>query len=135
MSADGASRRLKRLDANLRRGLDQILARGLNDPRLKGMVSITDVSIAKDLKTARVKVSVFPHEHESVTIHALRDASAHIRRRLMDTIEMREMPRLTFELDEGLKQQAEVMSLLAKARAERGGDDGQDPDGEEPGQQ
>ncbi len=139
MTGEGFDRRLKRLNANLQRGLETVFARGLNDPRIRGMISITGVSLTKDLKSARVQVSIFPHEHESLTMHALRDAAAHIRRRLMDTIEMRQMPRLVFELDDGLKKQAEVMGLLAKAREERAESAGEAespaPDGEERGGQ
>ncbi|MEZ6243684.1 MAG: 30S ribosome-binding factor RbfA [Phycisphaerales bacterium] len=133
MSGEGFDRRLKRLNANLQRGLEEVFARGLNDPRVRGMVSITSVEIAKDLKTAKIGVSIFPHEHESLTMHAIRDAAAHIRRRLMEQVEMRDMPRLTFELDEGLKKQAEVMGLLAKVREEREAREGAAPDDEETG--
>lgn len=119
MSGGGSDRRNKRLASTLQRAVEEVLARGLNDPRARGMISVTELRLSGDLRQAKVMVSVFPHEHESLTIHALRDAAKHIRRRLMDKVEIRDMPQLVFELDEGLKRQGEVLELLAKARAER----------------
>jgi ribosome-binding factor A len=119
--------RNKRLAAVIQRALEQTLARGLNDPRIRGLVSITGVELSQDLKTCTVKFSIYPQEHEKLTMHGLRDATAHIRRRVMKQIHIREMPRLVFKLDEGLKKQAEVMSLLAKARAEYSDTTGETP--------
>lgn len=120
--SEKANTRNRRLAAVIQRALEQTLARGLNDPRVRGLVSITGVELSQDLKTCTVKVSIYPDEHEKLTMHGLRDATAHIRRKVMNQIHIREMPRLVFTLDEGLKKQAEVMSLLAKARAEYAGD-------------
>jgi len=118
MSPADPDMRLKRLSSVLQRAIEQTLTRGLSDPRIRGLISVTEIDLTRDLKLAKVKVSVFPEEHESLTMHGLKDATAHIRRKVMDQIHIREMPRLVFELDNGLKKQAEVMALLAKARAE-----------------
>ena len=112
------SLRNKKLSAVLQRAVEQTLARGLADPRIRGLISVTKLELSQDLKSCTVSVSVYPHEHEKLTMHGLRDATAHIRRKVADQVHIREMPSLVFKLDEGLKKQAEVMELLAKARRE-----------------
>ncbi len=118
MSPRDPNMRQKRLGAVLQRAIEQTLARGLADPRIRGLVSITGIELSQDLKLCTVQVSVYPQEHEALTMHGLRDATSHIRRKVMKQIHIREMPHLVFTLDEGLKRQAEVMALIAKARAE-----------------
>ncbi len=118
MSPAEPNMRNKRLSAVLQRAIENTLARGLADPRIRGLISVTELELSQDLKLCNVKVSIYPQEHENLTMHGLKDATAHIRRKVMDQIHIREMPRLVFKLDDGLKKQAEVMELLAKARAE-----------------
>ena len=118
MSANEPNLRNKKLSAVLQRAIEQTLARGLADPRIRGLISVTKLELSPDLKLCTINVSVYPQEHEKLTMHGLKDATAHIRRKVADQVHIREMPRLTFKLDEGLKKQAEVMELLAKARSE-----------------
>lgn len=127
MSASEPNLRNKKLSAVLQRAVEQTLSRGLADPRIRGLISVTKLELSQDLKLCTVNVSVYPQEHEKLTMHGLKDATAHIRRKVADQVHIREMPRLTFKLDEGLKKQAEVMELLAKARSEYNDESSPDP--------
>lgn len=103
----------------LKRAVQAVLDAGLSDPRISGLITVTDVKVARDRRSATVFVSVMPHDRESLVMHGLRAASRHIRRRAADHIEIRRMPELMFKLDRGLKHQAEVIETLAHLRQEQ----------------
>jgi ribosome-binding factor A len=114
------SHRREQIAATLRRALQQVLARGLSDPRATGaMITLTGVDVSPDLRQAIANVSVLPEKKESLVLHALRHASAHLRRQAGELVDLKQMPQLTFELDRTLKQQAEVFDALAKVARER----------------
>jgi len=113
------SHRPQQIASNLQQAIQQVLARGLNDPRIGGLVTITNVTVAADLKTATVFVSVLPEEKEKKTMFALRDAARHIRREVGEIVAMRQVPLLTFKADSGLKREAEAYQAIAKIARER----------------
>lgn len=113
------SRRIDQVGSTLARALQERLARGLSDPRVRGLVTVTGVEVSEDLSVARVKVTVMPAEHEALTLHGLRSAAGRLRREIGPRLHLRTMPALEFEVDQGLKEQAAVMALLARDRAER----------------
>ena len=90
----------------VRRAIQSELSRGLNDPRVQGMVSITEVVLSPDLSVARVRVSVMPEERASLTLSGLRAGAGFLRRRVMDETRISRVPRLEFELDDRIKRQA-----------------------------
>ncbi len=115
-------RRKKQIESILLRALQERLARGLSDPRIRGLVTVTRVETGNDMKRAKAFVSVMPSEHAELTLHGLRAATKKIRRDVADKIHLKDMPAIDFVYDEGLKQQMEVMSLLTKDKIERGGE-------------
>jgi ribosome-binding factor A len=114
-----AERRHKQLSSTLLRAAQAVFARGFNDPRIQGLITVTGVELTTDLERARLRVSVLPREKEELTLHGLRHALPHIAREMMGRVEMRTFPRLSIERDEGLRAQHEVQALLAKDRLER----------------
>lgn len=114
------SHRHRQIESTLKQALQRVLARGLSDPRADGaMVTVTELSLGSDLKTATIKVSVLPRAREKLAMHALRHAAAHIRRQASELVALKQMPQLAFVVDEGLKKQGEVLDALAKVEAER----------------
>lgn len=108
--------RVEQLQSVLMRAIQQVLAQGLNDPRYRGLVSVTEVQLAKDLKQATVMISVYPEQHQTLTMHAIQHAARHIRREAGDLVALDRLPELTFKLDMSLKRQAEVSEALARSR-------------------
>lgn len=112
-------RRKLQLESLLLRALQERMARGLADPRVRGLVTATRLELSEDLKRAKAFVTVMPHEHAELTMHGLKAATGKLRRDIMDKIHIRDMPTIEFAYDEGLKSQMEVVALLAKDRLER----------------
>lgn len=52
--------RIEQVESTLRKALAQVLQRSISDPRIRGMVSITDVDVSPDMKQAKICVSVLP---------------------------------------------------------------------------
>lgn len=102
----------------IHRNVQDILTRGLNDPRVRGLVSVTGVRVADDLSEARIAISVLPAEHETLTLRGLQSAAAHIRARLGKTMTLRRMPRLIFQIDKALKKQAGVFEAISRASSD-----------------
>lgn len=113
-------RRSLQIASNIQRELQARLARGLSDPRIKGLITVTRVELSDDLKHAKAFVTVMPDEHAKITMHGLVSATGRLRKDVMDRIHIKEMPALRFVYDEGLKAQMEVMSLLERDKRERG---------------
>ncbi|MCC6970493.1 MAG: 30S ribosome-binding factor RbfA [Phycisphaerales bacterium] len=111
--------RTEQFAAELRELIQEIILRGLNDPRISGLITVTGVRVTPDAKEAHVKVSVLPEERQDLTYHGLKAASKHIRHLLSDTIRHRQIPMIVFKLDETLKREAEVNRALAQVALER----------------
>lgn len=128
------STRNDRLTSSIERGVQQVLARGLQDPRVRGLITVTKVELTPDGKQATIGISVLPAEHQKLTVHGLSSASRHIRREVGELIRTRSMPEFRFVEDGSLKKQAEVLGTLAKVREELEGKptaDGTDGDASE----
>jgi len=96
----------------IRRAVQAEIARGLNDPRVQGLVSVTDVELTPDLAQARIKVSVLPEQKASLTLSGLRAAAGFLRRRVMDETRIGRVPTLVFEVDERFKREAALDSAI-----------------------
>lgn len=113
------NKRDAQLTSEIERVVAQLLARGLSDPRVRGLITITAVTLSEDRRTARIGVSVLPVEHEALTMHGLRAASGHLRRQAMDRVKSRSFPALEFVADDSIRKQNEVLAAIARATADR----------------
>ncbi len=112
------SRRTDRVAGELREAIQKVIAKGLSDPRIRGLVTITNVRLTDDLQQARVGVSVFPVEKEALTLHGLQSGARHIRREAAEIMALARMPELIFESDASIRRQSEVLGALSKVREE-----------------
>ncbi len=84
----------------------------LKDPRVKH-VTVLNVEVADDLRTAKVYVSVMGDDKaQSLCMHGLRSARGFIQSKLASRLETRYIPILTFVLDQSLKLSAEAARIL-----------------------
>ena len=112
--------RIEQVESTLRKALAQVLQRSISDPRIRGMVSITQVDMSQDMKLAKVRVSVLPEEYAKRTLAGLKAANRHIHSEVKKLVALRIVPHLMFELDDSLKQAEQVYKAIdaAKAREE-----------------
>jgi ribosome-binding factor A len=107
------TRRTERINGLLRQEISQLLARELNDPRLSGVVSITQVETSPDLRLARVHVSVLgDQEDKDKVLTGIRSAAGFMRKELRDRLSLRYVPQLSFVLDKSLEDAEQIYKLM-----------------------
>jgi len=106
-------RRAQQIASTLQRELQKVMAKGFNDPRIRGMITITKVELTDDLKNAKAYISVLPEDRAELTMHGIKAATNRVRRDVMERIHMKEMPSLRFVYDHGMREQQVISDLLA----------------------
>lgn len=113
------SYRTERLNSEMRKVLSQIIAR-LKDPRLTEFIGVTDVSVAKDLKTAKVRVEIFGDGDEQKireTYETLCRCAGYIRKELAKEFrDLRTIPELTFLPDTSLQYSEHIEKILEEIK-------------------
>lgn len=112
------TQRTDQVASTLRRATQDILSRGLADPRVQGLITVTRVDVSADLANATLYCTVTPHEHEELSMHGLKSAAKWVRRQVADKVRFRRMPQFRFKIDEQLIRQQEVLASIAEARQE-----------------
>jgi ribosome-binding factor A len=113
------SHKPEQLASSIQRAIQELIARGFADPRIRGIITVTDVKIQPDLQHATVHVSIMPDEHEKLTMHGLQNAAPFIRREIGKVVQTRRLPQIGFQLDRSFKVQAEVLGAIERIREER----------------
>ena len=109
------TRRTERLNDLLREELSQVLQQQVRDPRLGGLLSITQVDISPDMRYARVFVSILGSEEEkSRALQGLVRAQGFFRRELAHKLNLRRTPVLSFHRDDSIEEAARVLELMGK---------------------
>ncbi len=86
----------------------------LKDPRLQGIVSITEVRVTNGYQHMDIFLSVMEPEHEAGVIEVLKEATSSIRGEICRRFKLRTAPTLVFHLDESIKRGCKVWDLLDK---------------------
>lgn len=133
MGRHGLSRRIERLNEQLKREVTDVLHHHTRDPRI-GHVTVTEVRATPDLYSARVFVTALGGEEERAgAMDGLRAASPYVRAELGKRLHIRRVPELLFEWDQTLEHAQRIEQLLREVRPpdEAPGDAGGGEDGQE----
>ena len=109
-------KRLDRVNQLIKEEISMVLQRELKDPRL-GFITVTEVDTTKDLRLARIFVSVLGDEAQwTASLAALQSARGFIRHWLRDHLELRATPELDFRPDRSMAHAARIQALLKDLR-------------------
>jgi len=104
--------RTRRIGQVLRKELAEIISREM-EPNTVGLISITAVSVSKDLRHARVFVtSLAPKLSNTEITKELNAVSSSLRWALGQRAGLRRTPELVFEYDDSIERGAEMSKLL-----------------------
>ncbi len=107
------SRRADRINGLLRQEISVLLSREIKDPRLSGVISITQVETSSDLRNAHVYVSVMGDEDtKSAALDGIKSAATFLRRSLRDRLKLRYVPFLKFSLDESIEDADSLLRMM-----------------------
>ena len=111
-------RRADRVAEAIREEIATFLAEEAKDPRITRLVTVTGVEVTRDLRHAKVFVSVMGTEPERAqTFEGLASVALHLRSRVGRALRLRLAPEITFLPDQSIERAARIESLLAQIKA------------------
>ncbi len=115
--------RIDRISEEVRREVDRIIREELNDPRISGTFSVTRAEVTRDLRYAKIFVSVLEDDKRDDLMKALKNASGYVRRALGRNMLIRYSPEIQFVSDQNIAYGVHIAQVLADARREEATDD------------
>lgn len=111
--------RNSRLSEEMKRVIGNIIQNDLKDPRIPMLTSVTDVEVTRDLRYAKVYVSVFGSDGEKAKcIEGLKSAAGFIRKEVGARIKIRYIPEPVFVLDDSIEHGLHIAELLREVNKE-----------------
>ncbi len=111
------TRRPDRVAEAIREAVATFLAEGVKDPRITGLVTVTGAQVTRDLRHAKVFVSVLGSDTErAATFDGLASLAGHLRARLGRQLRLRLAPEITFRPDESIAYAARIETLLEQVK-------------------
>lgn len=108
--------RAEKVAGLLRRELPSIIQQSFEHELPKGLFSITDVEVARDLSHAKVYVAIYEADAAKEVLEFLQAHVGSIRHELGKRVRLRLMPTIKFFHDTSSESGARIEELLAKAR-------------------
>jgi ribosome-binding factor A len=108
--------RISRISEEVKKEVSSIIQNEIKDPRLPQFVSVVSAKVTKDLRYAKVYISVLGTEEEKKNaISALKSAAGFIRREIGRRIQLRYTPELQFELDNSIERGIYIDKLIKES--------------------
>lgn len=115
-----AVQRTDRLNSLLKEVISEVIRLEVRNPHIGPLVTVTRVQISKDLRHAKVYISVIGSEQDKIeTIEALNSAAGFIAVQSSQKVVMRYFPELVFKLDDSVDKHMRIESLLHEIGEER----------------
>ena len=114
------TRRQEKVARIVKEAVSDAIVNHLSDPRIEGLVSVTRVEMAPNLRNADVYISVFGKDKavHNKTFAAIKHARSRIQSLLAGKIQSRFCPVLRFHKDDKLKKTLATMKLIDQAVSE-----------------
>ena len=113
------SRRVDRINGLLREEISRLLSREIKDPRLSGLLTITQVRTSSALRNAKVYLSVLGNDEANTTaLQGIQSAATFLRKQLRERLRLKYVPFLTFEIDDSMETSDHIFRLMDQARQE-----------------
>ena len=103
--------RTRRVGELIRREIAGILLRDLDDSQFK-LISITNVSLSRDLRNATIFVTSLAKDDASEEVDALNDKKGYIRKLLSGRVYLKRLPAIKFQVDDSISRGMRLSSLI-----------------------
>ena len=110
--------RIDRISEEVRREVDAIIRGELHDPRIKGTFSVTRAEVTRDLRYAKIYISILEPEDRDPMMAALKQAKGYVRHELRKRMIIRYAPEILFELDHNIEYGVHIATMLKQVQAE-----------------
>ena len=113
-----AYQRIDRISEEVKREVDRIIREELSDPRISGTYSVTRAEVTRDLRYAKIYISILEEEKQAPMLAALKSAAGYIRKALGKNILIRYAPELLFQKDENIAYGIHIADVLKNVQTE-----------------
>ena len=103
--------RIGRINEEIQRELAALIPT-VKDPRVTGMISVTRVDATRDLRYARVYVSMLDKSSAKEVVKGLKSAAGYLRREVGHALNLRYTPELLFIEDDSIDRGAHILEML-----------------------
>jgi len=110
------SRRQKKVASLIKEVLGQILIDTVKDSFGSSLLTITQIAITKDLKTAHVYLSLLEKEHKEPILKMLDERVGYFRKYIASRTDLKYNPMLIFSYDPVLDYEEKIDALLDKIK-------------------
>jgi ribosome-binding factor A len=105
--------RTDRISEEMKKEVSAIIQNELKDPRLPKMISVTSAEVTRDLRYAKIFISVLGDETDKKNaILGLKSAAGFIRREIGQRLKLRYTPEILFELDNSIERGVYLNKLI-----------------------
>lgn len=107
-----SSRRVLKAAQAIREVVSMAILTEIKDPRVSD-VTVTFVEVSPDMRAAKVHVSVMGDEKkQQLCLRGLQNSAGFLQSKIGNRVETRYVPRIQFELDQGIKNSMIVTRIL-----------------------
>lgn len=105
--------RMNRINEELKKEISNIINYNLKNPHLEGgIISVTKVVTTKDLRFARVYVSMINVKSKKEVLAILKKSAGFIRTEVARKVNLRTTPELVFLFDESIEYGSRIDSII-----------------------
>lgn len=112
------SERMKRINALIQQQLGEVILEEIEFP-LGTLATITKVDTSRDLKLAKIWVTILPWDREKEVLGILIKRKTHVQHELHHRIKLRVSPKIFFHIDETEKKAQRIEDLIDKVSQEK----------------
>lgn len=106
-------KRLGRISEEIRRIVSNAIMTELKDPRISSMTSITYVEVTRDLRYAKIYISVLgDQQNKEDTLKGLESSKGFIRKEIGENLNLRYTPEPLFYLDKSIEHGFKISKIL-----------------------
>jgi len=118
MKNTGDGRRIQRVEKEVQVAIAQYLIAGFRYP-LPGLVTVANVKMPGDLRTAKVYVSVLDNEKLEEVVDLLNEKAREVQDHIGKSLKMRYCPKCTFYPDHTTEQVLKIEKILSDLEKEK----------------
>lgn len=106
--------RLAGIEKEMARVISKVLMEEVKNPKVKGLVSVTNIDVTEDLKFADVYFSIMGQENVNTdeVVKGLNQIKGFLRKRVAEEIEIRYIPEIRVKLDTSIEHAIKISKLL-----------------------
>jgi ribosome-binding factor A len=115
--------RSRRVGEQIKKEVSEIIRLELKDPGLINLTSVTGVEISRDLRYAKIFVSIYDSQDAQENVmKILKRASGFVRAEIGKRIRLRHVPEIEFRLDRSMEYGDRIEGVLRNLGSESGAD-------------